>query len=154
MRRHRSETYEHTISGLLTKRADLYQEASEARSRLAEIRNDIEALDRTLRAVGFKGDLDARMPRAKREVVFGRGELTRAILGELRDADGPLGSREIAQGIVELQGYDAKDRNYVTQLTRRVSKALRILKNEGVVQSVPSRRGGNLMWSRGSEPRG
>lgn len=148
MKRHRSDTFEHTISGLLTKRADMYLEASEARARLAEIRNDIEALDRTLRAVGFKGDLDARMPRAKREVVFGRGELTRAILGELRDADGPLGSREIAQGIVELQGYDAKDRNYVTQLTRRVSKALRILKNEGVVQSVPSRRGGNLLWSR------
>ena len=148
MKRHRSETFEHTISGLLTKRADLYQEASDARARLAEIRNDIEALDRTLRAFGFKGDLDAHMPRAKREVVFGRGELTRAILGELRDADGPLGSREIAQGIVELQGYDAKDRNYVTQLTRRVSKALRILKNDGVVQSVPSRRGGNLMWSR------
>lgn len=87
------------------------------------------------------------MPRAKREVVFGR-ELTMAILGELRDADDPLGSREIAQGIVELQGYDAKDRNYVTALTRRVSKALRILKNDGVVQSVPSRRGGNLLWSR------
>lgn len=148
MRRHRSDTYEHTINGLLTKRADLYQEASEARARLAEIRNDIEALDRTLRALGFKGDLDARMPRAKREVIFGRGELTRAILGELRDADGPLGSREIAQGIVELQGYDAKDRQYVTDLTRRVSKALRILKHEGVVKSVPSKRGGNLMWSR------
>lgn len=59
------------------------------------------------------------------------------ILGEIRDADRPLGSREIAQGIVELQGYDAKDRNYVTQLTRRVSKALRILKVEGLVRSAP-----------------
>lgn len=125
----------------------MFQEASEARARLAELRNDIEALDRTLRAFGYSGDLDAAMPRARREVVFGRGELTRAILGELRDADGPLGSREIAQGIVELQGYDAKDRNYVTQLTRRVSKALRILKQDGTVQSAPDRRG-NLMWSR------
>jgi hypothetical protein len=147
MKRHRSETFEHTISGLLTKRADMFKEASEARARLAELRNDIEALDRTLRAFGYTGDLDAAMPRARREVMFGRGELTRAILGELRDADGPLGSREIAQGIVELQGYDAKDRGYVTQLTRRVSKALRILKQSGAVRSAPDKRG-NLLWSR------
>lgn len=147
MRRHRTEGFEHTISGLLTKRADLFQEGSEIRTRLAEIRNDIEALDRTLRALDYKGDLDAAMPRARREVQFGRGELTRAILSELRDSDGPLGSREIAQGIVELQGYDPRDRNYVTELTRRVSKALRILKNAGQVASAPDRRG-NLMWSR------
>ena len=147
MKRHRSETFEHTISGLLTKRADLFGEGASIRTRLAELRNDIDAIDRTLATFGYKGDLDAAMPRARREVQFGRGELTRAILSELRDADGPLGSREIAQGIVELQGYDARDRNYVTELTRRVSKALRILKNVGQVASAPDRRG-NLMWSR------
>lgn len=146
-RRQRTETFEHTISGLLTKRADLFLEGSEIRTRLAEIRNDIEALDRTLRALDYKGDLDAAMPRARREVQFGRGELTRAILAELRDADSPLGSREIAQGIVELRGYDAKDRTYVTELTRRVSKALRILKTAGYVKSAPARHG-NLVWTR------
>ncbi|MCB1392959.1 hypothetical protein [Nitrobacter sp.] len=44
----RTETYEHTISGLLKKRADLFNEAERIRDRMAEIKNDIGALDRVL----------------------------------------------------------------------------------------------------------
>lgn len=55
----------------------------------------------------YTGDLDAEMPRQKREVIFGRGELTRAVLDELRGAPGPLTSREIAQAVVALSGQDA-----------------------------------------------
>jgi hypothetical protein len=142
----RTDTYEHTITGLLKKRADLFNEAERIRDRMAEIKNDIGALDRVLGTLGYTGDLDAEMPRQKREVLFGRGELTRAILDELRDAPRPLGSREIAQAIVALNGQDARDRKYVTDLTRRVSKALRVLKEGGVVRSAVERTG-NLTWS-------
>lgn len=114
---------------------------------MAEIKNDIGAIDRVLSTLGYTGDLDAEMPRQKREVLFGRGELTRAILDELRDAPRPLGSREIAQGIVALSGQDARDRKYVTDLTRRVSKALRALKEEGVVKTSLGVRG-HLVWAR------
>ncbi|RTL73541.1 MAG: hypothetical protein EKK36_14385 [Bradyrhizobiaceae bacterium] len=142
----RTETYEHTINGLLKKRADLFNEAIRIRDRLAEIKNDIGALDRVLGTLGYTGDLDAEMPRQKREVIFGKGELTRSILDELRSATGPLGSREIAQAIVTLSGQDARDRKYITDLTRRVSKALRILKDGGAVRSAVDAQG-NLMWS-------
>jgi hypothetical protein len=142
----RTDTYEHTISGLLKKRADLFNEAERIRDRMAEIKNDIGALDRVLGTLGYTGDLDAEMPRQKRQVLFGRGELTRAILDELRDAPRPLGSREIAQGIVALSGQDARDRRYVTDLTRRVSKALRVLRGGGMVRSSVDQKG-NLRWS-------
>jgi hypothetical protein len=36
----RTETYEHTTSGLLAKRSDLFSEAERIRDRLAAIRND------------------------------------------------------------------------------------------------------------------
>lgn len=55
----RTDTFEHTISGLLGKRAELFLEAERIRDRLAEIKNDIGALDRTLDVLGYKGDLDA-----------------------------------------------------------------------------------------------
>ncbi|WP_245293352.1 hypothetical protein [Mongoliimonas terrestris] len=145
----RTETFEHTISGLLTKRADLFNEAERIRDRLAEIRNDIGALDRVLGALGYKGDLDAAMPRQKREVIFGRGELTKGIMREIRSADGPLSSREIAQNLVALRGEDARDRRYVSDLTRRVSKALRSLRDEGYVKSGADHKG-NTLWSRTS----
>jgi hypothetical protein len=151
MKRHRSETFEHTISGLLTKRADLYQEGANIRARLAEIRSDIDAVDRALLVCGYKGNLDAAMPRARREVMFAKGELTRAIADELRTATGPLTSRDIAQGIVELGGHSA-DRRFVTELTRRVSKALRYQKIAGHVRSA-SDANGNLVWTRAVAPR-
>jgi hypothetical protein len=145
IRRARTDSFEHTITGLLTKRADLLTEAVSLRDRIAAIRNDVDAIDRVLGTLDYKGDLDAQMPRQKREVLFGRGELTRSILDELRTATGPMGSREIAQGIVALSGQDARDRKYITDLTRRVSKALRALKEGGAVRSSIDKKG-NLRW--------
>lgn len=143
----RTDTYEHTVSGLLTKRADLFGEAERIRDRLAEIKNDIGAIDRTLNVLGYEGDLDAAMPRQKREVIFGRGELSKAIYGELRHAEGPLSSRDIARSIVTMRGEDARDRKYLSELTKRVSKALRGMREDGHVRSVADVKG-NLMWER------
>lgn len=143
----RTDTYDHTISGLLAKRAELFNEAERIRDRLAEIKNDIGALDRVLGTLGYTGDLDAAMPRQKREVIFGRGELSRAIMSELRHATAPLSSRDIAQDIVAMRGEDARDRKYISDLTKRVSKALRSMKAEGYVRSVADAKG-NLSWER------
>lgn len=146
IRRARTETYEHTVTGLLTKRADLFNEAVRIRDRLAEIKNDVSALDRVLGTLGYTGDLDAEMPRQKREVLFGRGELTRAILDELRDAAGPMTSRQVAQAVVAVGGQDARDRKLISEVTRRVSKACRILKEGGEVRVAVDQKG-NLLWS-------
>jgi hypothetical protein len=146
MRAARTDNFEHTISGLLTKRADLLGEAVSLRDRIAAIKNDVDAVDRVLRSLGYEGDLDAQMPRQKRHVVFGKGELTRSILDELRGAAGPLTSREIAQAIVALGGQDARDRKHVSDLTRRVGKALRSLRDENHVRSGLDTKG-NVMWS-------
>jgi hypothetical protein len=142
----RTETFEHTISGLLKKRADLFNEAERTRDRLAEIKNDVGAIDRVLGTFGYTGDLDAEMPRQKREVIFGRGELTRSILHELRGADAPLTSREIARVVLVVSGHDARDRKLIADHTKRVSKALRTLRNENTVRSSIDSKG-NVVWS-------
>jgi len=133
---------------LIAKRAALFNEAEWIRDRLAEIKNDVGAIDRVLGTLGYSGDLDAQMPRQKRQVLFGRGELTRAILDELRGAEGPLGSREIARAILAVNEQDPRDRKLLTEHTRRVSKALRNLKAEGAVRGAQDERG-NVVWARG-----
>jgi hypothetical protein len=143
----RATDYSHTVNGLLQKRADLFNEAERLRDRLAEIKNDIGAIDRTLNVLGYKGDLDAAMPRQKREVIFGRGELSKAIYRELREAEGPLSSRDIAREIVALRGEDARDRKYLSDLTKRVSKALRAMREEGNVRNVMDAKA-NILWCR------
>lgn len=133
--RHSTDTFEHAINGLLQKRADLFNEAERIRDRLGEIKNDVGALDRTLRSLGYTGDLDAQMPRQKVYRLFGQGELLDACLRELRHASGPLKTREIAQAIVALRGDDARDRAHVTDIARRVSKCLRLERERGTVRA-------------------
>ena len=139
--------YQHTISGLLKKRVEHFHEAERIRDRLAEIKNDIDALDRVLGTLGYDGDLDAAMPRQRRNVIFGRGELTRAIQDQLRTTTTPVTSRQIAQEIVAVNGQDARDRKYVTDLVKRVSKALRALHVDGRVRKGADQNG-NVVWSR------
>ncbi len=148
IKRSRTETYEHTIAGLLTKRADLFNEAERIRDRLAEIKNDVSAMDRVLGTLGYTGNLDAEMPRQKREVLFGRGELTRAIYDEIRTATGPLTTRQIAEAILVLQGHDARDRKMMREHTIRVSKALRSLREGGSVKAGKD-AAGTIVWGVG-----
>lgn len=142
----RTETYEHAINGLLTKRLELLTEAERLRDRIAEVRNDVLALDRTLTAIGYKGnDLEAMLPRQRRQVVFGRGELIRGILDELRGADRPLRSREIANALIAVIGDDPRDQRYISDLTKRVGKALRPLKITGDIALAHDKHG-NALW--------
>ena len=65
-------------------------DAQRLREELAHVGNDVEALDRTLIALGYQGDLKAVQPRGNRIVFFARDELRRFLLDELRKADGPV----------------------------------------------------------------
>ncbi len=144
IKRSRTDTFEHTISGLLTKRSDLFNEAERLRDRQAVIKNDVDAIDRVLRSLGYTGDLDAEMPRQRRQAIFGPGELTRAILDVLRDASTPMASRDVAREILAVNEQDARDRRLLTEHTRRVSKALRILNQKGAVARLLDASGAPL----------
>lgn len=148
IKRSRTETFEHTISGLLTKRADLFNEAERLRDRQAVIKNDVDAIDRVLRTLGYTGDLDAEMPRQRRQAIFGPGELSRAILDVLRDASAPMATRDVAREILAVNEQDARDRRLLTEHTRRVSKALRILSQRGHAKRLVDTSGGPV-WQAG-----
>jgi len=60
-----------------------------------------------------------------------------------------MATREVAREILAVNEFDARDRKLLTEHTRRVSKALRVLKGEGVVKAAQDARG-NMAWSRGS----
>ena len=136
-----TKTFEHTVTGLLAKRVDLFDEALGLRDRLAEIKNDVAAIDRVLGTLGYKGDLEAQMPRQKREALFGRGDLTRSILDDLRNALRPLATREIADAVVIQTGQDPHDKKVFRDITRRISSALCVLKQKGSVVSSLDAKG-------------
>lgn len=141
----RTEAFEHTINGLLTKRGELWNEAERIRDRSAEIKNDMLAIDRALGVLGYAGDLDSIMPRQKVVRLFGAGELLRACLHELRHADEPMTSREIARAIIEVRDEDPNDRKYLSDMTRRISKCLRKEREAGRVVAR-QHSGRALVW--------
>jgi len=86
------------IHGLVSKRAELSGEISEAEKRLERLRADLDSLDATIRLSDPTVAPKTIKPRVKRT---GRsrsrsGELTRTTLSILRQADRPLSVREIA----------------------------------------------------------
>ena len=88
-----------------------------------------------------------KLPRQKRDVIFGKGELTRACQTVLREATEPLTSRQIAQEVIVVNGQDARDRKYVSDLVKRVGKALRALHGNRRVRKGQDANG-NVVWSR------
>ena len=129
----RIKDYSETHNGLLKRRGELFKEAERITERLAEIKNDIKAFDKTLRVLGYEGDLDKIMPRQRRNVIFGQGELLGALMLELRHASGPMRSRELAQNVLASSGDDIRDRRAVSDLTRRISKCFRVQREKGIV---------------------
>jgi hypothetical protein len=137
-----SEAYTNTISGLLRKRAELMGDAQGLREQLA---HDIEALDRTLIALGYQGDLKGVQPRGNRIVFFARDELRRFLLDELRKAIGPLSSRDLAEKIIGLEGKDPRDRRLRNDIVKRVGKSLKLIRSQGLANSKKGPSG--LTWT-------
>src|SRR5580658_2194773 len=142
---------QHTISGLLRKRADLQRQNVEYRERMAVIANDIEAIDRVLDTFGYQGELEGRTPRAARIILFYRNELRQFLQAELAKAGRPMSTRELAELICQTEGKSAADRRLLADITKRASKALRDMRRAGIVRSV-EHSGRNFVWTATRRP--
>lgn len=140
-----TNTYAHTISGLLQRRSELMGEAMLLREELARVGNTIESLDHVLRSMGYDEPLDGMRPRSNRVVFFARNELRRFLIDELRKANGqPVTARDMAEKIMGLEGKDSRDRAMRNDMVKRVGKSFKLLRQQGA--AVSSRRAGDLAW--------
>lgn len=139
--------YQLTVSGLLRKRRELQQEAEELRSRLAEVSNDLNVIERAIAIIGHDGALPDASPRATRIALFVRGELKRFIRDTLAKTDKPLRSREIAALLFDAQGRDFGDRRVRNEIVKRVGKALSQMAHAGIVVKDGGKNRGDWVWS-------
>jgi hypothetical protein len=144
--RSRTEGYQHTIAGLLQRRAELQDETAVLRERMAATANDIEAIDRVLDALGYEGDLPNRTARQERIILFYRGELRDFLLKELKASPKPLSTRELAQRLCQTEGKDFHDRRLLADVVKRASKALRQMRYHGMVKAAGYVQG-TCMWA-------
>lgn len=136
--------YDNTVSGLLRKRAEMMGAANRLREEMAVISNDIDALDRVLVSLGYDGDLKGIASRSNRVVFFARNELRRWLLNELRQATGPVTSRDLAEKLIGLEGKDVRDRRLRNDMVKRVGKALKLMRTHGSATNTGTHN--NLSW--------
>ncbi|WP_133170148.1 hypothetical protein [Kumtagia ephedrae] len=140
------ETYEHTIAGLLRKRGEMLASLADLREQLAVLSNDIEAIERILETLGYQGDLPTKATRAPRIVLFYRGELRQFLRQSLQEY-GPSTSRQLAERLVHLEGKDARDRRMMNDIVKRMGKALRQMRDSGIVTRTAEKVRGEFVWS-------
>ena len=84
-------------------------------------------------------------------MIFHRNELRQFLLRELRNGQ-PLSSRDLAERICSEEGKDIRDVRMMLDVTRRVSKAMRLLHDRKAVRGEKDRLG-RYVWRLASESR-
>ena len=139
-----TETYEHTINGLLQKRAELMEEMAVVHERLGVLTNDVQAIDHVLARLGYteKLDVSKKVPRI---VLFYRGQLQQFLLNELRER-GPATTRDLCERLIQLENKDKRDQRMMADIISRVGKALRRMHNAGFIVGTKTKRMGQYLW--------
>lgn len=112
-------------------------ELANIHNRVAQLVRDIEHLDATLQIVAPDMVPEAIPPRLFQpcEDWSERGQMSRLVLGILRNAREPLASRDIASQLILERGM-AMDMKLLRLMTKRVSCALRDKREKGIVRSI------------------
>ena len=101
----------HVVSALARKRAELSGEIERTHQHLSKLIADLEHLDRTLLLFDPSYPIEAIKPKAFRppDDWSNRGEMTRVVLGILRQAAEPLTTRDIALQLIADRALDTSD---------------------------------------------
>jgi len=110
----------------------LVNELDRCFARIAELRNDIAATNRVLRAFGYDGELDDKAG-PQRSVMFEKGQLGRAIMDELRTAKEPRSTSQLATALLRHFKQDPKDKVLLREYVERASNAMQKLRTKGLV---------------------
>ncbi|MBX3578578.1 MAG: hypothetical protein KF723_15340 [Rhizobiaceae bacterium] len=144
-----TEGYDHTITGLLRKRGEMLANLADLREQVAVLSNDLESIERVLETLGYDGDLMTKASRAPRIVLFYRGEL-RSFLRQSLKEHGPSTSRDLAERLVQLEGKDGRDRRMMNDIVKRIGKALRQMRDTGLVTRSSEKLRGEYVWQTDS----
>jgi hypothetical protein len=116
---------EHVITGLIRKRAEIAGQLEAAQTQVRQLIIDLDNVDATIRL--FNPDIDLAEIRPKplppRHMAF-KGEISRAILGVLRQSAGPLTAHDLTLRVMGERGLNAADPRLLRTVQKRVGASL------------------------------
>lgn len=126
------------LHALVRKRAEIAGQIEHNQLALRRLIAELDHLDATIRI--FEPSIDvgriASKPVPPRHAAF-KGEVTRIVLKMLREAQGPLTSRDIARQLMTERGLDNNDKELSVLMVKRVCACLRKHRLNGTIQTVP-----------------
>jgi hypothetical protein len=124
----------HVVSALRAKRAEVSGELLAAQKRLENLRNDLDAIDRTLRIFDPSQSPESIRPVVKRkgDKLFAYGECTRAIMNALRGASEPMTAEQIAEQVALDCRLGTESPDVAAILLRRVNAAMAKMRARGL----------------------
>ena len=130
------------LHALIRKRAEIAGRAKLARRELDRIVAELDHVDATILIFDPTIRLDAIRAKFIPPVhPAKRGEIARVAFRCIREADGPITSREIALRVMEERRLDVGERALVGLMVRRVCVCLRAQRDNGRIRSVPTATG-------------
>ena len=141
--------HEHIITGLLRKRQSIGDELDAAENKVRLLVQAIDAVDATIKL--FRPDMKIGIvrvrPTPRRHTAF-RGESSQMILNMLREAGGPMTTRDVVLAAMAARGLNTADKPMAEtmRMRMRVSASLRGMRER---RSVISRegRGAFIVWT-------
>ena len=134
------------LSGLLRKRQGIADEIEAMQAKLRRLILDIDAVDATIRLFDPESEVGiVRVRPLPRRHLAIRGESSRLILCMLREADGPMTTRDIMFRVMQARGLNATDKAMAYTMNCRVGASLRGLRQRGTLQSSQG-KGASVKW--------
>ena len=139
--------YDLTLHGLLRKRWELAGELEGLRAQTRSLLSALQHIDATIRVFNPAIDLED-LPEGTVPAPFTgfRGEIQRFLLDELRKANAPQSTFDLADKIMAKRGIDASDRVLRNLIRKRTGYALAKLRKAGRVTSQRAHRSAPLEW--------
>lgn len=127
----------HVITALVKRRSELSGDIEATQKKLQQMIIDLEHLDRTLLMFDPDYRIETIKPKAFRppEDWSKRGQMSRMILGAMREATEPMTVRDIALQVMAERGLDENNQAIVRMMLKRCGVALRGMRDRGIATS-------------------
>jgi|SRR5579883_1095054 len=137
---------EHVLSGLIRKRKEIAGRIEDVQLTMRQLIIDLDNIDATIRL--FQPDIDLEeitpSPLPPRHSAF-KGEMSRIILGALRNMGRPMTSRELTYHVMAERSLNVSDKRLVRLIQKRIGACLKHYRMRGTLKAAKG-PGSFLLW--------
>ena len=144
-----TEDRSHALSGLVAKRAEIAGKITHTRATLRQLIIDMDNIDAAIRIFDPGYDIESIKPKAPSPAysVSFRGEFVRLILDMMREAKGPVTTREVAFHVMRERGLNTADEALGALFNRRTRALLYHYQERGVIRAVQGNEEGRRRFN-------